>query len=79
VEFPTPLDKKFKKRLLPGVAHLLNLLPVIGVGLMRSTGQNYFFTKNVIIRVLTNHEKIFSPIEFLPSPKKGRLIAICKK
>lgn len=81
VEFPTPMDKKFRKLLFPGVPYLLNRLPVIGVGPKSVTGQTYVFTRTAMTRALMEHERYFRTIDYYPSPmkNKGRLIAVCSK
>jgi SAM-dependent methyltransferase len=81
VEFPTPADPKFARDLLPGVAAALTRLPIIGVSSLAENDQTFLFSKAAFERVLTEHEKFFAKITFLPSPKKekGRLIAICEK
>jgi SAM-dependent methyltransferase len=81
VEFPTPADPKFRRGLFPGVARAIASLPVIAVSSLEENDQTFLFTQSAFERVLTEHEKLFERIRFLPSPKRepGRMIAICDK
>ncbi len=80
LEFPTPADEKFRRNLLPGVSRLLERLPIIGVSSTAENDQTFLFTKSALERVLTDHERVASGIDFIRSPKREahRLIAIVR-
>lgn len=81
MEFPTFRDIKYKidSRILFGWFY--DRLPLIGVGSSTSPwiGQTFIFTPAAIRAILMYHEQLFSSIQMVKSPIKGRMIAICNK
>ena len=81
MEFPTFRDTKYKiaSRILFGWFY--DRLPLIGVGSSTNPwiGQTFIFTPAAIRAILMYHEQLFSSIQMVKSPIKGRMIAICDK
>lgn len=79
IEFPTLADAKFAQtcpRPLPSD----NAMPLIGVSLLAGQDQTFLFTHEALRRICLEHAKLFSRIEFLPSPMSAeRSIAVCSK
>jgi SAM-dependent methyltransferase len=83
LEFPTLMDRRFRKRtarLLPGLSYLMNRLPVIGVSSLPENGQTFLFSREALRRVLMDHDRLVESVEFHSSPKRqrDRLLAICR-
>ncbi len=79
VEFATLSDPKFAAT-WPGQTQHDNAMPLIGVSLLSQQDQTYLFTHEALRRICLDHAKLFSRIEFLPSPMSpDRSIAICTK
>jgi len=85
MEFPTLSDKKFRST-LPWWWKLMERRgidfsePLIGVSLFSKKDQTFLFSKKAIKRILLDHERLFSRIEFHQSPmSRERSIAVCYK
>ena len=79
IEFPTLSDSKFNST-LPTPATIDPSLPIIGVSLQTGQDQTFLFSPQAIERILLDHDKLFSKIDFLESPMdKERCVAICSK
>lgn len=88
IEFPTLADPKFHASLpakyrspaYQGPAWMDPDLPLIGVSLLTGQDQTFLFSPTAIFRILMEHERLFSRIEFMPSPMAAeRCVAICYK
>jgi SAM-dependent methyltransferase len=80
VEFPTFRDEKFMKSAGIRWPGRYDALPLIGVSsLAKGTDQTFVFTPEAIRRVLLDHERLFARVEIIPSPMKGRMIAVADK
>lgn len=88
IEFPTLADPKFRasmpaKQLAPAEQMpdwMDPQLPLIGVSLLTGQDQTFLFSPTAIFRILMEHERLFSRIEFMPSPMAAeRCVAICYK
>lgn len=78
-EFPALLDPKFLST-LPKNASFDSALPLIGVSTRAGSDQTFVFSEAAIRRILMDHEKLFSRVEFIPSPMhRNRSVAICYK
>ena len=51
--------------LLPGVQEFDPSMPLIGVGLLSEKDQTFSFSKEAIDRILMEHDRLFSRIEWL--------------
>ncbi|MGY8788961.1 MAG: class I SAM-dependent methyltransferase, partial [Pseudomonadales bacterium] len=79
IEFPTLSDSKFNST-LSTPANFDSSLPIIGVSLQIEQDQTFLFSPQAIERILLDHDKLFSKIEFIESPmNKERCVAICYK
>jgi hypothetical protein len=79
IEFPTLSDSKFNST-LSTPANFDSSLPIIGVSLQIEQDQTFLFSPQAIERILLDHDKLFSKIEFIGSPmNKERCVAICYK
>ena len=79
MEFPTLSDEKFRAT-LPHNVSIDPSLPLIGVGMLSSQGQTFLFSEEAIRRIFMDQNKLFSRIEFQPSPMTPeRRVAICYK
>ena len=79
IEFPTLSDSKFNST-LPTPATIDPSLPIIGVSLQTGQDQTFLFSPQAIERILLDHDKLFSKIDFMESPMdKERCVAICYK
>jgi SAM-dependent methyltransferase len=80
IEFPTFEDRKFRTSMEIQDPSLYDRLPLVGVSSMRpDVQQTFVFTPAAIRRVLLDHEPLFEEVDILPSPQRGRMIAICRK
>jgi len=79
IEFPTLSDSKFNSTLSTPTS-FDSSLPIIGVSLQTEQDQTFLFSPQAIERILLDHDKLFSKIEFIESPmNKERCVAICYK
>jgi SAM-dependent methyltransferase len=79
IEFPTLSDSKFNST-LSTPTNFDSSLPIIGVSLQAEQDQTFLFSPQAIERILLDHDKLFSKIEFIESPmNKERCVAICHK
>jgi 2-polyprenyl-3-methyl-5-hydroxy-6-metoxy-1,4-benzoquinol methylase len=79
IEFPTLSDSKFNST-LSTPTNFDSSLPIIGVSLQAEQDQTFLFSPQAIERILLDHDKLFSKIEFIESPmNKERCVAICYK
>lgn len=79
IEFPTLSDGKFQST-LPNPAKLDSGLPLIGVSLLGAQDQTFLFSKAAIKRILLDHDRLFTQIDFHPSTMSAeRCVAICRK
>ncbi|MDG2174764.1 MAG: methyltransferase domain-containing protein [Gammaproteobacteria bacterium] len=79
IEFPTLSDSKFNST-LPAPTTFDAALPIIGVSLQTGQDQTFLFSPQAIERILLDHDKLFSKIDFMQSPMdKERCVAICYK
>lgn len=76
LEYPTLADPKFADS-VGGSVPDLNGLPLIGVSDLEKQDQTYLFTDSAIRRICVENSRLFSSVEFLPSPvSKARRIAV---
>ncbi len=79
IEFPTLSDKKFQST-LSNAQEFDSSLPIIGVSLLSKKDQTFLFSEEAIKRILMEHDKLFSSIEFHQSPiSPDRRVAVCYK
>jgi GH15 family glucan-1,4-alpha-glucosidase len=79
IEFPVLSDEKFQST-LPDRQEFDPSLPLIGVSLLSEKDQTFLFSKEAINRILLEHDRLFSRIEFDQSPTSpDRCVAICYK
>ena len=53
-------------------------LPIITVG-AREYHRTFYFSRSAFVNLFTRHHKLFSRVEFKPSLKKHRTIAVCQR
>lgn len=79
IELPTLSDRVFRST-LPPTATIDESLPLIGVSLQAGYDQTFLFSTQALERILLEHDRLFSRIDILPSPKAAdRRIVICYK
>lgn len=79
IEFPTLSDNKFMST-IKDQKEVNSSMPLIGVGLLSTQDQTFLFSKEAIKRIFLDHDRLFSEIQFEPSPmSRERCIAICHK
>jgi 2-polyprenyl-3-methyl-5-hydroxy-6-metoxy-1,4-benzoquinol methylase len=81
MEFPTFKDRRYKTDTRMFWGRIYDRLPLIGVGFPTTpgVGQTYIFSPVAIRAILMHHDHLFSSIQMIKSPMKGRTIAICDK
>ena len=78
IEFPTFDDPRFKKETRTCFASLWNRFPLIGVNPLPPPGETFVFSP-LALKAILSHERLFRSIDLVPSPTRGRAIAICVK
>ena len=79
IEFSMLSDKKFMLT-VADQQEIDPFVPLIGVGLFSTQDQTFLFSREAIKRILLDHDRLFSAVEFEPSPMSHeRCIAICHK
>lgn len=78
LEFPTFSDFKFRRNAGLRAPRRYNRLPLIGVSSLEED-QTFVYTEGAIRRVLMDHDRLFDEVRFVPSPFRGRVIALCDK
>jgi 2-polyprenyl-3-methyl-5-hydroxy-6-metoxy-1,4-benzoquinol methylase len=80
IEFPTFEDRKFRRTVEMQDPAIYDQLPLVGVSSMRpDVQQTFVFTPAAIRRVVLDHEPLFEEVDIIPSPRRTRAIAICRK
>jgi 2-polyprenyl-3-methyl-5-hydroxy-6-metoxy-1,4-benzoquinol methylase len=79
IEFPTFADPKFKKLIGSIFPFWYNRLPLIGVSSLSKADQTFVFTPSAIKAILLEHEHLFSRVDIIKSPLRGRALAVCHK
>lgn len=79
IEFPTFDDPRFKKESRIRFASFWNRFPLIGVNPVPQSDQTFVFSPLALKAILLIRGRLFRSIDLLPSPVKGRAIAICFK
>jgi 2-polyprenyl-3-methyl-5-hydroxy-6-metoxy-1,4-benzoquinol methylase len=79
LEFPTFSDAKFRRHARMFLSPIYNRRPLVGVSSVadRATDQTFIFSPVALRRVLMDHDRLFRDVEFIGSPIKGRMIAVC--
>ena len=78
LEFPTFGDFKFRRLTRLRRWRRYDRLPLIGVSSL-DEDQTFVYTQEAIRRIVMDHAQLFARVDFIPSPFRGRLIALCDK
>lgn len=79
LEFPTLGDFKFRRSAGIRRASRYDRLPLIGVSSLEEADQTFVYSREAIRRVLVEHQPLFAKVQFIRSPFRDRLIALCDK